>query len=785
MPLAGRGVRALLAAAALAAAAGAQPLPLPTTSNDFRLPGTQPGTVVHDFATPDQCTACHSNYGEPAVEPFRNWQGSMMAQSGRDPLNWAAIAVANQDAANSGETCLRCHVPKGWLEGRSAAADGTLVTADDRQGVQCSVCHRLVDPFGTPGAPAEDAEILADLAEPVPGLANAMMVADPLDRRRGPFDIVADLGSDPHLPDAPTLVSQFHRSSELCGTCHNVRNPVFSKNPVTGRYELNELDTPTPDLSQGFPEQTTYDEWAASEYAVSGVYAPQFGRNQDVVSTCQDCHMPRVSGRDARTGLLRDNLPLHDLTGANTFVPTIIPHHPVFGPEVDAVLLEEGKVRATDMLRRAASLEASLADGELAVRVVNQSGHKLPTGYPEGRRMWLQVRAFDKSRRVLFESGRYVFDTATLVEDPSLHVWEAVQGIDDELAAEIELPAGKSFHLVLNNVVLLDNRIPPRGFTNAAFEAFDGAPVGASYADGQYWDDVSYDVGAGAVAAEVTLWYQTASREYIEFLRDEDRTTSNGPLLYDLWEQHGKSEPVAMARHYVERSTGFAEKCRKSVSNAQKRYQKAHEKEWSSCYETEGRGLSCDDAARDAKLAEAEAALRAALGGAKDGHCAGSNVTPPSLGHGTSCPVPCASVTLFDTNDLADCTICLADALDGAALDAAWGIAPPAVPGTTPSSAASCQAHLAKASAGLATGATKALAKCEKANASGKKPPVDCSQDPGLASALEKARREIARCDSFAGVDGCGEAGNVDGALACLEEALTQPAVGYVGAVWP
>ena len=57
-----------------------------------------------------------------------------------------------------------------------------------------------------------------------------MMVVDPLDRLRGPFDVVADLGSDPHAPDAETLVSPFHRSSELCGTCHNVRNPVFTRN---------------------------------------------------------------------------------------------------------------------------------------------------------------------------------------------------------------------------------------------------------------------------------------------------------------------------------------------------------------------------------------------------------------------------------------------------------------------------------------------------------------------------------------------------------------------------
>jgi hypothetical protein len=780
----GRSLRRAILAPLLAAAAGAQSLPLPTTSNDFRLPGTQPQTVSHDFATPDQCTGCHTNYGDPEVEPYRNWQGSMMAQSGRDPLNRAAIAIANQDAEDSGETCLRCHLPKGWLEGRSAAADGSQMTAADRHGVQCSVCHRMVDPVPGPGAPAEDAAILAALGEPVPEPSNAMMVVDPEDRRRGPFDVVADLGLDPHQPGASTLLSPYHRSSELCGTCHNVRNPAFSKNPTTGRYELNAVDTPA-DVTQGFPEQATYDEWAASEYASAGVYAPQFGRNRPVVSACQDCHMPAVTGRDALNGPLRTNIPLHDLTGANTFVPRIIPHHPVFGPEVDPALLEAGRLRAIDMLRRAASLGLTLEDGTLRVRVTNESGHKLPTGYPEGRRMWLQVRAFDRSRHVVFESGRYVFEAATLIEDPPPHVWETQHGIDDELAAEIGLPAGKSFHLVLNNVILLDNRIPPRGFSNAAFASFDGEPVGATYADGQHWDDVAYDVGPAAVAAEVTLWYQTASREYIEFLRDENKTNAAGNLLYDLWEDHGKSEPVAMAEGYVEAKPKFAESCRKNVAKARDRYRKTHLAEWERCFETEARGLTCDAAGRDAKLAGAEAVLRDALGGADDARCSGANRTPSSLGHGTSCPVPCATITLFDLGDLADCTVCLAGALDGAALESAFGEAPPVLPATAPTGTEACRQDVFKAAKGLAADWTRALAKCEKRNASGKQPPADCSADPGVAEALEKARRRLAHCEDLSALAGCGEAGDLDGTLACLEEATREPATGYVGAAYP
>jgi hypothetical protein len=761
------------AAAFAAAFAAAGALPLTTTSDDFRLPGTQPLTVVHDFATPTACEACHSDYGQPAVEPLRNWRSSMMAQSGRDPVTWAAIAVANQDAEDSGETCLRCHLPKGWLEGRSAAADGSLMTAADREGVQCTICHRMVDPSGAPGAPAEDAAILAALDEPVTELASAMMVVDPLDRRRGPFDVVADLGSDPHAPGGPTLVSPFHRSAALCGTCHNVRNTLFTRNDTTGVYERNPDGAPG-DPAKGFPEQSTYDEWAASEYATLGVHAPQFGRNRAVVSTCQHCHMPAVSGRDASTGLHRDDLPLHEMAGANTFVPRILPHHPVFGAEVDAETLAEGAARSTDMLRRAATLALSLEGGALDVRVTNETGHKLPTGYPEGRRMWLAVRAFDAQRNVVFESGRYVFATATLVDDPNLVVFETLQGLDEAMATETGLPAGKSFHLVLNNVRLKDNRIPPRGFTNAAFAAFDGAPVGAAYADGQHWADVSYPVGARAVRAEVTLWYQTSSREYVEFLRD--RETAAGFLLFDLWEQHGKSEPVAMARATVDARPATPERCRKGVARAQKRYQKAHLAAWRACYETEAGGLTCDGAARDAAVDAAEAALRERLAGPKDGACLGADVTPASLGHGTSCPVPCSAVTLFDLGDLADCTVCLARELDADALQAAFDARIPLVPGTVPAAARRCQLLLSSNAARLATKLPPAIARCI---AKGQ----DVATCDAVARAEAAAERSLARCTDTAAIPGCGADPAPD--AECLADAVREAAEGAARGVRP
>jgi hypothetical protein len=772
-------------AVTLCSVAAISAAPLSTTDEDFKLPGTQPLAITENLSTPSDCSVCHSGYGQPQVEPLRNWQGSMMAQAGRDPMMYAALAISNQDAPDSGETCLRCHLPKGWLEGRSFLADGSAMTADDRQGVQCTACHRLVDPFGNPGAPAEDAAILAGLAEPVPALGGAMMVIDPLERLRGPFDIIADLGSDPHLPTRSTLVSPFHATSDVCGTCHNLRNPVFTKNDMTGEWELNADNTPIADPTKGFPEQSTYDEWAASEYASTGVEAPQFGGNKTVVSTCQDCHMPDVTGKDANLGLTRTDVPFHGLAGANTFVPDIIPHHPVFGGEVDAAILQEGKAHNVAMLRKAASLSGDITAGVLTVRVTNETGHKLPTGYPEGRRMWLHVRALDAKRNVLLESGRYIFSSATLSGhnaefgdldyDANLHVWEAEQGISAAVAALVGLPEGRSFHLSLNNVRLGDNRIPPRGFTNAAFEAIDAEPVGATFADGQYWDDVIYPVGPEATSAEVTLFYQTTSREYIEFLRDENTTTAAGAVLFDLWEQYNQSIPVTMAALTVETDTKVVAKCQKNVAKRRAKYLKTYLKEWARCYAREVSGFTCDVASRNARLAAAEASLRERIGGAKDSACAGRNLTPGSLGHLSTCPAPCADVVLFDMNDLATCAVCVASSLGNAAVDAAYGSTPPALPPQIDGSAQRCQRLLDKATGKLTNSWAKVLDRCEQANADGKNmPAVDCSTDPegDIAEAQAKAAAKVDRCSDFSGIAGCATNGSAAAVQACIEAAI-------------
>jgi hypothetical protein len=521
---------------------------VPTTLRDFHQPGSQP-FGAGAFQDNTACTGCHGGY-DPAVEPGFNWKGSMMAQAMRDPLFKAALVVAEQDASSSGDLCLRCHTPMGWLSGRSNPTDGGGLTTFDRDGVSCDFCHRMVDPIYQPGvSPPEDQAILAALQDIPSSYANGQYVVDPEARRRGPF-------SDPTSPH-PFLYSPVHRSSDFCGTCHDVSNPAFER---TGPFDYapGPLDQkPDPVNSQTlFPVERTYSEWLNSAFPV-GVYAPEFAGNLPggVVRSCQDCHMHDVEGKGCNdpAAQLRPDLPLHDMTGGNSWMPTILDQ--VFPGEADPVALAAGSARAVSLLQKAAALDLGVtaeADSYRAeVTITNRSGHKLPTGYPEGRRMWLNLVAYDAADQPIYTSGHYDPSTGILQHDGALALYEAELGISPGLAQAIGETSGASFHFVLNDSVYKDTRIPPLGFTNAAFAAFGGVPVdpeqpGDRYADGQNWDDPAYGLPSETRKVITTLYYQTTSKEYITFLRDSNHTDNAGQVMYDLWANNGRAAPVAM-----------------------------------------------------------------------------------------------------------------------------------------------------------------------------------------------------------------------------------------------
>jgi hypothetical protein len=551
----------------LAAGAG---MALAVAAGGFTPHATQP-PVTHPVLAPGTCAVCHGDFDSAHdTEPYPTWAGSMMANAARDPIFWAALDVANHDVAGVGDFCLRCHVPTGWLAGRSeppgGSTDGCGLVGDidaannDFEGVSCHLCHRMMEnPSPPPGqqplyfANGEYWVDDGDCTDPGSGPC-----------RRGPYDYLPG-GDIP--PPHEWAYSAYHVAADICGNCHNVTSPAVTL------IDENGVNTGIP-----YPIERTFKEWQQSAYAPAGAAA----------TPCQGCHMPLGAGDPLYACSLAQNnrageLPVHRFVGGNAWIPRVLrDEYPNLGrtDSYDATI-----AWAQDMLQNHSAAVALAAPARVdpdqglavAVQVTNLAGHKLPTGYPEGRRMWLDVTVRDGDGQLVWESGAYDAATGVLSEDPQIKVYRTERGVWDRNGTGVcdlaDLGGTPVFHFVLNDCIALDNRIPPLGFTGGSDP--ETRPVGYSYPEtsGGSGVLVNHDVTSYQVplppgtpsplTVEATLRYQTASKEYVDFLRDEAvaegfpddciprsgagaPSLSRGEILHDLWSTHDRSPPVAM-----------------------------------------------------------------------------------------------------------------------------------------------------------------------------------------------------------------------------------------------
>jgi cytochrome c554/c'-like protein len=500
-----------------------------TLHADIYLPGTQPKQAGIDLGDRDWCEKCHSGTTNGMADPYFSWQGSMMAQAARDPVFRAALAIANQDEKGVGEFCIRCHSPRGWLAGRSTAADGSLLDREDLHGVSCNACHRMVDPLS-----AEAKNLVTNVP---PGYGNGMYVIQTGKVARGPY--AEHLGQVMgHQP----VESAYQSSSELCANCHNVSNPLQAK-----------------DVSKQSPDtfghiERTYSEWALSDLA-----------DPAQRQSCQSCHYPQVpgGGQASRYGSLhRDYFVSHSAVGGSTWVQDAV-YRIWKGKDLDQEALGAAKANARKLLKTAATLGLEISGGQARLTITNLTGHKLPTGYPEGRRMWVNIRFLDQNSKLVDARGVYGekedilsgsrVSVPTLLDAAKTRVYECLPGISPEQAKRYKQKPGPSFHFILNDLIAKDSRIPPRGYrTSLALQSQCGA-VGTEYREGQYWDELDFLVPAGTEQVEVRLMYQSVSWEYLKFLVEENHTDNWGRKLYEAWEATGKCPPEEIA--FVVKST--------------------------------------------------------------------------------------------------------------------------------------------------------------------------------------------------------------------------------------
>jgi len=580
--------------------------PFALSTVDFTPGGTQPGlNIIVDGAV--NCRSCHKGFSAPDTQilPFEPWSGSMMANSARDPLFWAAVDVANRDVPGIGDWCIRCHVPKGWLEGRSVkdglggvnqqrangcSLSGTVVDSDDDNndfgGINCHFCHRVM-PTGPANQPTQvfNAKVWFDDASSCDGNFGPC--------RRGPYNYpsqtpVGVISEAPHgWKYDPTI-----QKSEFCGVCHDISPPGVTTDTLR-KLILNDGTVTT----RPFPLDRTFSEWRASDHA-DVIFANSF-RDQDLPGlakgeTCQGCHMPNSTNPEARacineaSGTRVNNLSVHEFVGSNAFIPQVLKAE-YGGPNfLDREAAFDQTIQwVRDALQRSASVAITLdplsANTLTArVKVTNLSGHKLPSGFIEGRRIWINTVARDSNGVLLWESGAYAPSTGVLTNDAQLKVYESIQGVWERFGQHGQCVATNSstgrkhFNFALHDCIIKDNRIPPKGYRGGS--DLELRPVNYVYPETSpgsgklvNFDVTNYSIPIPAnaprpITVTATLRSQTLSKDYVEFLRDEsalnatptenqmcNRSFTFGPanksrslFMYDLWTANGRNIPEPM-----------------------------------------------------------------------------------------------------------------------------------------------------------------------------------------------------------------------------------------------
>ena len=316
--------------------------------------GERPGELTREqLLNPETCRECHPAHVE-------EWEGSMHAYAAEDPVFRAMNARGQRETGGAlGDFCVQCHAPVAVALGLTG--DGLDLDALPREvrGVTCYFCHQVDAVEGTHNNPlrlAFDDIMRGGFADAAPGAPHGVA--------RSPLHDRDDL-----------------RSADLCGSCHDIVNPL------------------------GTHIERTYTEWQDSVYAHEGPSK----------LTCAECHM---RGRDGVAAEGVDGVPLrrvhdHSMAGVDLAL-TDWPHRDrqreLVQTALDTTLLANLCVDAS-------------ADRTFArVLLENVSaGHMFPSGASSDRRLWVELVATDAEGAVIWSTG-VVEDgqPVTSLDDPNL-----------------------------------------------------------------------------------------------------------------------------------------------------------------------------------------------------------------------------------------------------------------------------------------------------------------------------------------------------------------------------
>lgn len=538
-----------------------------------------PATGV--FSNAASCTGCHraSTDSDPAVSPVmrhplsdtgtdvspsKQWRHSVMAHAFDDPYYRAKVedeaALFPGLAGFIEDKCLTCHAPMARTHAHQANVNLTvdascplpngcyrLDTADTqdhaREGVSCTLCHQIkADNLGT------SASFSGGYAIAAAGDPDAQIIYGP---HQNP--VAGPMNNNTIYTPAFGVQTT---ASDDCATCHTLYTPTLDA----------DTDLPTGD---DFLEQGAYLEWRNSVYATGNPEEKQ----------CQDCHMPEpeagvYASRTAvqPNGTVNEGWPerspffTHSMVGANTWLLTLLRDNRAALEISNTTTVAGFNDRIADTRKLLQTGTASLTITQAAlngdeldidVEIANHTGHKLPTGFPS-RRMWVHLAVRDANGQIVFESGAVDANGQISTDDDRLDAdclaaskpagfdnddcFEPHRDViddEDQIAIYETVMAdnqGDITHVLLYaDSYLKDNRLPPRGFTNAQADSIDSQtrPSGttgdsdfnaANGTEGSGTDTVHYRIDVsgnpnGPYSIDARLLYQAVQPAFIDSMQ--------------------------------------------------------------------------------------------------------------------------------------------------------------------------------------------------------------------------------------------------------------------------
>jgi len=523
----------------------------PTTTTQLPTTTTQPHEGLQlvsfdsgDFVGSNNCSMCHNGMVDAESNDVSigiHWRSTMMANAARDPYFRAKVSAEILNAPHLQEViedvCGTCHTPMARTQ---ALVNGTDTLLFDSgffsrsnqlhepaiDGVSCTVCHQI-QPEGLGTEETFAGGYIIDTSTAPPNRILFSQFTDP--------DQQIMMGSSGFKP----VQGEHLGESALCAVCHTVITPyIDSEGNVQGT----------------FPEQVPFLEWSHSSYA---------GNTQ-----CQSCHMPQASG-GAQTASMPPNLDAknpfsqHYFVGGNTSMLEILRDNPdELRVTASTSYFNSTIARALEQLQERTATVAiadSALDGNtlsVTIGVTNETGHKLPTGFPS-RRVWLRVQVLDKDGKLVFESGKpnpdgtitgNKADEEIYAFEPHYDVITAADQVQIYEAILEDMEGGITHKLLEASGYAKDNRLLPDGFDkNTADEliAVSGAALNdVNFTGGS--DKTTYQIDisgySGPFTVKVELLYQSLAYSTIASILDVD--TPEVQEFKRYWEASYKASTV-------------------------------------------------------------------------------------------------------------------------------------------------------------------------------------------------------------------------------------------------